>query len=133
MKEKNYKGIIIWIFIFLTIVLLMRSLHFIQTEEEIPYSRFKQLLREDKIKEVKIAQEVIRGNYISDEGKIVYFKAIPVNDLKLIEELEQHNVKYSGEPEKGWLTSLIANVGWIFLFFLVWYFPTQPLKFSRVF
>ncbi len=128
MKEKNYKGIIIWVFIFLTIILIMRAIHNIQLEEEIPYSKFKQLLRNNNIKEVKIGQELIRGNYIGTDGKITYFKTITVNDPKLIEELEKHNVKYAGEIEKNWITSIIANVGWIFLFFLVWYLMIRQLQ-----
>ena len=126
MKDK--KGILIWVFIFLTIILIVRSIQNIQIEEEIPYSRFKQFLREDRVKEVKIGQELIRGTCLTPDGKIMHFKTITVNDSKLIEELEQHNVKYSGELERNWITSIIANVGWIFLFFLFWYLMIRQLQ-----
>ncbi|MDI6641184.1 MAG: ATP-dependent zinc metalloprotease FtsH [Elusimicrobiota bacterium] len=122
MKGKNAKSIILWILLFIGVIVVMQWIKKIQLEEEISYSRFKQLLRENKVKEVKVRTDLIRGIYLTEENKIQHFKTVTVHDGKLVEELEQYNVKYSGEPEQTWFTALISNVGWIFLFFILWYF-----------
>ena len=128
MKNKNMKGLFIWVLVFLGIILLMRSLNQIQPEEEIPYSQFKTLIRNNQLKNVKIKNEIIKGAYLSDKGKEILFRTIPVSDPKLVEELEAVNVKYSGESEHSLLTAILSNVGWIILFVAIYYFMMRQLQ-----
>ncbi|MBU2568085.1 MAG: ATP-dependent zinc metalloprotease FtsH [Elusimicrobia bacterium] len=134
MKEKNYKSVFIWVLVFITIIFLMRAVNQIKLEEEITYSMFKDLLRDGKIKEVRIRNDLIRGTYVlpdeKDGGvKTSNFKTVPVTpDLKLVEELEEKKITYTGEQEKGWVTAILANVGWIIIFLLIWFFMIKQLQ-----
>jgi cell division protease FtsH len=88
----------------------------------IPYSEFKQLLKNGQVAEVSIADQTIRGtvkqDLAGDGGKPTkQFQTTRVEDPKLTEELEARGVKYTGEVVNHWLPDLL---GWIIpLVFLV--------------
>jgi cell division protease FtsH len=92
----------------------------LQSGETIPYSEFKTLVREDKVQDVVLAEERVRGTLkpTSADGKGKPFTAVRVvADAKLPEELEQHGVKYTGEVANRWLSDVL---GWIIpLIFIV--------------
>jgi cell division protease FtsH len=93
----------------------------LQSGRTIPYSEFKQLLRQGRIEEVTVDDERIRGTLKEAvEGRL--FSTIRIEDQKLIEELEQHQVKYTGEVTSRWMTDVL---GWVIpLIFLagIWLF-----------
>jgi cell division protease FtsH len=85
----------------------------------IPYSEFKNLLKEGQVAEVTIGEQQIRGQ-LKQEPRA--FMTTRVEDSKLTEELEAKGVKYNGELTNRWLPELL---GWIvpLLFFLgIWGF-----------
>src|SRR6516165_7521950 len=85
----------------------------------IPYSEFKNLLKEGQVAEVTIGEQQIRGQ-LKQEPRA--FMTTRVEDSKLTEELEAKGVKYSGEATNRWLPELL---GWIvpLLFFVgIWGF-----------
>jgi cell division protease FtsH len=88
----------------------------------IPYSEFKSLVKNDQVAEVSIGDPVIRGALKSEvptgNGKTSkQFTVTRVEDPKLVEELEAHGVKYTGEIVNRWLPDLL---GWVIpLLFLV--------------
>jgi cell division protease FtsH len=89
--------------------------------QQIPYSQFKTLLRDDKVTEVTIGEQTIHGklkpNATQSGGSSGSFSTTRVDDPKLVEELEQRQVGYSGETVGRWLPDLL---GWILpLVFLV--------------
>ncbi|MBU0952095.1 MAG: ATP-dependent zinc metalloprotease FtsH [Elusimicrobia bacterium] len=129
MKNKNvFKGLFIWVLVFFGLFMLLKPLSMMQAEEEIPYSQFRVLIKNNQIKDVKIKSDLIRGAYLSDKGKEVLFKTLPVNDPKLVEELEANNVKYSAENEHTLLIAILSNVGWIILFVALYYFVMRQMQ-----
>ncbi|OGS21608.1 MAG: cell division protein FtsH [Elusimicrobia bacterium RIFOXYA2_FULL_39_19] len=128
MKKTNTKGIFIWALVFLGVITVMKLISDVQPKEEMAYSNFKAKIKADKVKEIRIKTETITGTYTSDDDKDVIFETIKVTDSKLTEDLEAHNVKYSGESEHSLLTAIVANIGWILLFFLVWYFMMRQMQ-----
>src|SRR5262245_11385915 len=84
----------------------------LQGGETISYSDFKVLVRQDKVQEVTLAEDTLRGTLkpAAGEQKGKAFSAIRVTDAKLPEDLEAHGVKYAGEVASRWLTEVI---GWI--------------------
>ena len=80
----------------------------LQTGDTISYSEFKTMVREDKVKDVTLAEERLRGTLKAPGAKP--FTAVRVEDAKLPEDLEAHGVKYTGEVANRWVTELI---GWI--------------------
>ncbi|OGS19067.1 MAG: cell division protein FtsH [Elusimicrobia bacterium RIFOXYA2_FULL_40_6] len=129
MKKNNiFRGLFIWTLVFFGLFMLLKPISLMQTEEEIPYSQFRVLIKNNQIKDVKIKSDLIRGAYLSDKGKEVLFKTMPVNDPKLVEELEANNVKYSAENEHTLLIAILSNVGWIILFVALYYFVMRQMQ-----
>jgi cell division protease FtsH len=88
----------------------------LQTGEQIPYSEFKVRVRESKVQEVTVAEDRIYGK-LKGDPKGRGFVAVRIEDPKLIDDLEQHGVKYTGEVQNRWVGELL---GWVIpLVFLV--------------
>ena len=83
----------------------------------IPYSEFKQLVKNGEVAEISIGDQAIRGTLKAGDAKTKTFTVTRVEDPKLTEELEAKGVKYTGEVMNRWLPELL---GWIIpLLFLV--------------
>jgi cell division protease FtsH len=83
--------------------------------QEVPYSRFKELVRGEEIVRVVLSEQTLRG-----EGKATGAEKPPLfvtvrvpGDEELVPLLEEKNVDFSGEVRSGWLTD-----GW-----LAWVLP----------
>jgi len=82
--------------------------------KQIPYSEFKNLLRGDKIEEVALGDKIIRGLLKKEDEKLkqgVEITTVRVDDPKLVEELEAHNVKFSGKFDESWLRDFL--LAWV--------------------
>ncbi|MBI5209548.1 MAG: ATP-dependent zinc metalloprotease FtsH [Elusimicrobia bacterium] len=91
-------------------------------EKEIPYSEFKAKVRSGEVTQVRVRPDLIRGEYKDPGGQARKFKTLPMPDLKLVEDLELSKVPlFQGDPDRSWVTSLLVNLGWIGLFFLLWW------------
>ncbi|HEX6160573.1 MAG TPA: ATP-dependent zinc metalloprotease FtsH, partial [Thermoanaerobaculia bacterium] len=104
---------------FLLLLALGQAFFFsMQSGQTIPYSEFKRLVREGQVQEVVVSEEQIRGKLkpLSD-GQPRPFTAVPIEDPKLIEELEKYGVKHAGERASRWVGEVL---GWVIpLIFLV--------------
>src|SRR3954464_15252921 len=76
----------------------------------IPYSEFKQLVKNGEVAEIAIGDQTIRGQLKQGDDKTRNFTVTRVEDPKLTEELEAAGVKYTGEAVNRWLPDLL---GWI--------------------
>jgi cell division protease FtsH len=104
---------------FLLLLLLAQAFFFsMQSGETLPYSEFKALVRQGKVQEVTVAEDRVRGILRaegSERGRP--FTAIRIEDPKLVEELEQHGVKHTGEVASRWIGEIL---GWVIpLIFLI--------------
>jgi cell division protease FtsH len=89
----------------------------LQGGDVIPYSEFKTRVRENKVQEVTVAEDRIEGQMKADGGTARRFVAIRIEDPKLLEDLEQHGVKYRGEVASRWVGEVL---GWVIpLIFLI--------------
>jgi cell division protease FtsH len=85
--------------------------------DTISYSDFKARVRAGQVQEVTVAEDRITGELKLDNAKGKKFSTVRIEDPKLIEELEQHGVKFTGVVANRWLAEVI---GWIIpLIFLV--------------
>ena len=72
------------------------------TAQSISYSDFKQMVRAGQITQVVVNERSIRGNLKDTNQR---FETMRIEDSRLLEELEQHGVKFTGEIEtNGWST-----------------------------
>ncbi|MBI5240667.1 MAG: ATP-dependent metallopeptidase FtsH/Yme1/Tma family protein, partial [Elusimicrobia bacterium] len=114
---------LVWILAFVLLIAVFQNLKGPQVETEIPYSVFKAKLREGRVSDVKVRPDAIRGSYKDENGRARGFRALTVPDLKLVEDLEKYKVEsFQGEPDRGWVTGLLVNIGWILLLFALWWF-----------
>jgi cell division protease FtsH len=104
---------------FLLLLALGQAFFFsMQSGQAIPYSDFKRLVREGQVQEVVVGEDQIRGKLkpLSD-GQPRPFTTVPIEDPKLIEELEKAGVKHTGERASRWVGEVL---GWVIpLIFLI--------------
>jgi ATP-dependent metalloprotease FtsH len=75
--------------------------------KSIPYSDFIQMVRTGQVLEVVIDEHRIRGT-IKDNTQA--FETTRIEDPRLLEDLEQHGVKFTGETETNWWSNV---TGWL--------------------
>ena len=120
--SKNLRQLLIWVLAFFLLLALFQNLKQAGTEKEIPYSEFKEKLRENRIVDLTMRPDLIRGDYKDDKGNAQNFHTIPLPDPNLVQEMENHKVRhFQGEPDKSWITAVLVNVGWVVLFFGLWW------------
>ncbi len=111
----------VWYVLGVLVLLALAQAFFyqLQSGETIPYSQFKQYIRDDRVQEVTLSDDRVRGVLKpggADE-KPRTFSAVRVPDDKLPEELERHGVKYQGEVSSRWISEVVS---WIIpLIFIV--------------
>jgi cell division protease FtsH len=89
---------------------------------QIPYSEFKAMVRGGQVAEVAVGDTHIRGMLKkADQGQAA-FSTTRIEDPKLIEDLEQTGVKYSGEVVSRWLPEVLGWVVPILLLIGLWTF-----------
>jgi cell division protease FtsH len=121
LENKNLKQLGIWAMAFILLIALFQNLKAPIVEREIPYSEFKERLRTGDITQVRVRPDLIRGE-VKTDGKTQPFRTLPLPDLNLVQDLEKYKVQnFQGEPDRSWLTGLIVNIGWILLFFILWW------------
>lgn len=109
----------------LVVMILIQNLFLAETTHRIPYSEFKQLLRDSKIESVTLTQDEIRGRLkeeLEQEGRRTrLFTTVRVyQDPDLVRELDGLGLKYSGQYESTWLTTVLSWIIPILIFFGIW-------------
>lgn len=128
MKNKNLRPLIGWLVIFVILLLFSQSLRRQFVEPEVDYSTFKSYLKEGKIVGVTIRPDLIRGEYI-EEGKKLHFKTVPLDDPKLLEELDKYHVKqYRGEASGRWWSVFLVNFGPVILLVFLWFLMIRQMQ-----
>jgi cell division protease FtsH len=90
--------------------------------ETITYSEFKARVRANQVQEVTVAEDRVYGLMKSDDGKGKAFAAVKIEDPKLIDELEQHGVKFKGEVTNRWVAEVLGWVIPLILLIALWTF-----------
>lgn len=107
--------------------------------ETLPYSDFKVLLKAGKLKEVSIGEQAITGTFsmegidtllpkqqadeIRREGKGDHpFSTLRVTDPALVQELEAAKVRFVGQTDNKWLSTILSWIVPAVIFFALWSF-----------
>ncbi len=125
--NKFLKGLSLWLIIILVAMLFARLMR-PQEYKEIDYSEFKSYLKSGQVVECLISEAVIKGIFKNEEGELVKFRTVPVDDPKLVEELEAYGVKYKGEVKRNWLSVVLFNFGPILLFIFIWWMLIRSMQ-----
>jgi cell division protease FtsH len=93
----------------------------------IPYSRFQSLLNEDKIAEIGISQNSIRGTLKeAQQDGLKDFVTTRV-EPDLAQGLDKHGVVYTGEIESRWLNDLLSWIIPTIFFVAIWMFAIRRM------
>ena len=71
----------------------------------IPYSEFRQMVRSGQVAEIVVEEHRIRGTAKSDGHA---FETTRIDNPRLLEDLDQHGVKFTAEIESGWFEEFPA-------------------------
>src|ERR671929_770588 len=97
-----------------------------QQVEQIPYSRFQQLLNEGKIDKVAVQDKFIRGELKEPQDGKRFFITTRV-DPDIAKELEAKGVTFTGVIESTLLRDILSWVLPVLLFFGVWAYLSRRL------
>lgn len=99
--------------------------HLITTASQIaviPYSEYQQLLRDNKIESVGISDRTLQGTLKEPlKGGQKQFITTRV-DQDIAQELEKHNVRFTGQIESTFFRDLLSWLMPVLLFFGLWWF-----------
>ncbi len=113
----------------MAVVLVHDFIQALSKVEEIPYSRFKNLVAEGKVSEVSVGSRMLIGRLKPDEdsktGKI--FETVRVEDPDLVRELNEHGVTFTGVIESTFWRDLLSWIVPVAVFVGIWFFIFRRL------
>jgi cell division protease FtsH len=94
-----------------------------QSRSTIPYSDFKNRVREGRVQEVTVAEDRVRL-IMKGTGDVRSrtFNAVRIEDPKLLEDLERFGVKYTGEVTSRWVGEVLSWVIPLIFLIALWSF-----------
>ena len=136
----------IWYFLvaFLLIVALQEFVFAPLHVTNLPYSDFKTLVKAGKISNVGLGETIISGTLVNEglEGVLAgetaeqlrklgrgehRFTSVRVNDPTLVPELEAAKVRFTGQVESKWLSTLLSWIIPAVVFFAIWSFAMRRM------
>lgn len=131
---KNFmKGLAFWILLIIGLTALSQQIGKKEQTVDLPYSTFKQLIKSDRVISavIEAKNNIITGKFYDDGKKEAEFRTTPVADPGLVNDLEDHGVKFSGEAEKTWwsyLNNFIWYFGPVILLVVFWLFMMKQMQ-----
>ena len=123
--EKHHKFSIWYVLLGVWMILIIQNwIASMYSVEVIPYSKFLNLLKENKVAEVAVRSNQIQGKLKEPgalKGSKIYFRTIRV-DPDTSKLLDQYNVSFKGEIESTFFRDLLSWIVPIFIFIGVWFF-----------
>ena len=109
---------------FLLLLATAQTYFLVPMGRQVPYSEFKSLLKQNKIAELTVGEQVIRGTLkpATTGAAPEAFTTTRIEDPELVAQLEQAGVKYTGEVLNRWLPELLSWVIPLLLLVAVWSF-----------
>jgi cell division protease FtsH len=117
-------GAIWYALAFLLLLAMAQAYFLVPAGRQIPYSEFKALLKQGKVAEVTVGEQVIRGTLkpANPNATPEPFTTTRIEDPMLVTELEQAGVKYTGELMNRWLPEVLSWVIPLLLLIALWSF-----------
>jgi len=115
-----------WVLAMLLLLAVVQAWFLAPAGPSIPYSEFKTLVRNNQIAEVSVSEQTISGKLKQPRGEgrraTTHFTTTRIEDPKLIDELDAHQVKYTGELVSRWLPEILGWIIPLVLLVAVWSF-----------
>ena len=119
-----------WIAAAVLVFIVVQSVFF-PGPEQIPFSRFLNLVEQDRVEEVDISTGSVEGMFVSGEDQVEFTSTIAPNYEvnNLIDQLQAQGVKFSGSQPSPWAGLLF---GWVlpfgFIALLYYFFIYRRLR-----
>ena len=111
-----------WVLGALTLLAIGQAYFLAPAGKQISYSEFKGLVRGGQVAEVAVGDTIIHGTLKKPEQGVAGFTTTRIEDPKLVEELDEAGVKYSGEIVSRWLPEVLGWVVPLLLLVALWSF-----------
>ena len=116
-----YQQILMWAVAFALLLMLYQHMQGSREEMELSYSDFKSKLTAQQIVKVTVRNDLIKGEFKNGSTSVA-FHTIPLNDPKLVEDMQNAKISFSAEPDRSWIPNVLIQVGSVVLFFFFWWF-----------
>ena len=94
--------------------------------DNVAYSEFRQWVKQGEVKECTFTGEYIRGT-VYQGGQDRSFVTTRVEDSDLVPLLEEHDVKYSKQPDNTWFSTLLSWILPAVIFVGIWMFMARRM------
>ena len=123
----------------LLIVVLIALQSFAKPSSDISYSRFRDLVNEGRVTDVKLGPTKIDGHYNSGSRKVAFTtNSLPVDDPTLVPDLRKHDVRMEGKPDSQLGSIIVTWVLPLGIIVLLWFFmlrrvggPGMAMQFGK--
>ncbi|WER45289.1 ATP-dependent zinc metalloprotease FtsH [Cupriavidus sp. WKF15] len=139
MEPRQQQFSLWYVLLAVSAMLILQSVLFSSHVETLPYSDFKVLLKAGKLKDISLGEGAITGTVNTDgiehllpkqqveemqrqEKGDHLFSTLRVNDPNLVQDLETAKVRFVGQADNKWISTLLSWVVPAMLFFAVWSF-----------
>lgn len=115
-QQPNKPTALWWVLGALTLLAIGQAYFLAPAGRQVSYSEFKGLVRGGQVAEVAVGDTLIRGTLKKADHGTTAFTTTRIEDPKLVEELDQAGVTYSGEIVSRWLPEILS---WVLPFLLI--------------
>ena len=118
---------LVYMGVFLLVTLMMQTMTSSARTQNIPYSDFKQLVKEGRVADLTIDPSTVRGRLektLRDpspersqfaEPAPQRFLTLRVEDPSLVADLEAHGITFSGQTDTSWVANIVPWLAFLFL------------------
>ena len=125
--EKKHQFNLTYLLIAFGLLLLFQSLWAGYNQiENVPYSKFQELLKDKQIEKVVVSPSQIQGEFKAPREGKKYFTTTPVNP-EIASELQKYNVQFTGSTGENFFRELLSWVLPILFFVGLWVFFIRPM------
>ncbi|WP_245802389.1 ATP-dependent zinc metalloprotease FtsH [Desulfacinum hydrothermale] len=112
-----------WYFLLaLLVISWLQDQMLMQQKVQLPYSHFKQLVREGAVRNVILGPHKVKGEIVKGDLAGRFFVTVRVQDPELVHLLDQQGISYTGRLENKWLEAILSWLLPMALFIAFWSF-----------
>jgi cell division protease FtsH len=140
-KEHQFS---IWYFLIALLAIVAIQEFLFSPTHTLSYSDFKTLVRAGKVKDVTLGEQLISGTMNAEGLESVLpgqsveqlkklgpgehrFTTLRVNDPDLVKDLESAKVRFTGQAESKWFTTLLSWIVPAVVFFAIWSYAMKRM------
>src|SRR5437870_9312768 len=119
-----------YILVAIGFLLVIQNVVFARPFEQLPCGDFKAALRQDRLEDVQISSHTSRGTLrpnTNEKAPPMRFLTVRVDDPDLVQELETHHVKYTGQYDSDVVKTLLSWIVPLVFLFILWGFLSRRL------